>query len=123
MEVDESRTYHLPTPLGVWTTVFTDAGLRELRLPGTLLKDGHHPGRGQGKGSLSCPVLRDQEGVAGRRLCEALAVRLTGKPVDLPWDAFDLSARPPFFTRAWRALYRIPFGEVRTYGQIAAAAG
>ena len=39
------------------------------------------------------------------------------------WSDFDLSGRPPFFTRAWRALYEIPYGEVRTYGQIAKAAG
>jgi methylated-DNA-[protein]-cysteine S-methyltransferase len=123
MKVPESRTYHLPTPLGVWTAVFTDAGLRELRLPGTLLKDGRHPGRSKGKGSAACPVLHDQEGAAGRRLREMLAARLAGDRTDLPWDAFDLSARPPFFTRAWRALHRIPFGDVRTYGQVARAAG
>lgn len=117
------RTFRLPTKLGEWTASFSDAGLCELRLPGTLLKRGRHPGRVGKSDAGVYPVLKDQEGVAGQVLRDALAARLAGERIDLPWHSFDLSSRPPFFSRAWRALYEIPFGEVRTYGQLAAAAG
>jgi O-6-methylguanine DNA methyltransferase len=61
--------------------------------------------------------------IVGRKLAAALRARLDGKRADLPWEFFDLRERPPFFIRVWKAMYAIPFGEVRTYGQIAAAAG
>jgi methylated-DNA-[protein]-cysteine S-methyltransferase len=32
----------------------------------------------------------------------------------------DLVSRPPFFCKVWQAAMRIPPGEVRTYGQLAA---
>jgi methylated-DNA-[protein]-cysteine S-methyltransferase len=120
---NEPRGYLISTSLGPWTALFTDAGLRELRLPGSVLKSGRHPGRACGGSGTAFPKLTTQEGAAGRRLCEALAARLAGEETDLPWVGFDLAGRPPFFERAWEALYEIPFGEVRTYGQIAAAAG
>jgi len=116
------RRYTVTTPLGRWTVGFTDAGLRELSLPRPVLKGGRHPGRGGGR-RASFPELIGQEGAAGKRLRKALAARLAGKRTDLPWSAFDLSGRPPFYARAWQALYEIPFGEVRTYGQVAASAG
>jgi len=115
------RRYVITTPLGRWRAVVADAGLRELSLPRRVVRDGWHPGRGGGKGSV--PELRDQEGALGRRVLKALAERLDGKRTNLPWSDFDLSGRPPFFTRAWKALYAIPFGEVRTYSQIAKSAG
>ena len=60
------------------------------------------------------PVLSE----ARRQLLEYLAGRHT---------AFSLSLAPeggtPFQRQVWRALEAIPFGETRTYGQIAAAVG
>jgi methylated-DNA-[protein]-cysteine S-methyltransferase len=117
------RNYVIATPVGLWTAAFTDAGLRELHLPRRLVKGGRHPGRGGGVRKPSASELADQEGAMGKRLLKALKARLAGKRTDLPWSNFDLSGQPPFFARAWRALYEIPFGEVRTYGQIAKAAG
>jgi methylated-DNA-[protein]-cysteine S-methyltransferase len=35
----------------------------------------------------------------------------------------DLEGFPPFFCRVWRAAARIPPGQVRTYGQVAATVG
>lgn len=60
------------------------------------------------------PVLSE----ARRQLLEYLAGRRT---------AFSLPLAPeggtPFQRQVWRALEAIPFGETRTYGQIAAAVG
>jgi O-6-methylguanine DNA methyltransferase len=107
------RAYAVPTPLGRWRAVFTDTGLRQLSLPGS---------RGGGT-APALPRLDSREGAWGRKLAATLRARLEGKPSDLPWEFFDLRERPPFFIRVWKAMYAIPFGEVRTYGQIAAAAG
>lgn len=41
----------------------------------------------------------------------------------LAWLALDLRGRPAFFGATWRWVQSIPAGEVRTYGQVAAAVG
>jgi methylated-DNA-[protein]-cysteine S-methyltransferase len=51
---------------------------------------------------------------------EALRAYFRGEPPDLP--ALDLRGSP-FQLAVWRALVEIPWGEVRTYGQIAARLG
>lgn len=117
------RHYVITTPLGRWTAVCTDAGLRELRLPRGVLKYGRNPGRGGGKAHVALAELRAQEGAIGRRICRALETRLAGGRMDLSWSDFDLSGRPPFFMRVWRVLHAIPFGKVRSYGEVAAEAG
>ena len=50
----------------------------------------------------------------------ALADYFAGRPPQLP--ALDLRGSP-FQLLVWRALLDIPFGEVRTYGELAAAIG
>lgn len=112
------RAYRIHNAFGDWYVAFTDAGLRELRLPGADPKLA-------GKKTLlrGLPELEAQEGALGRRVKEKLEKRLRGERVDLPWEAFDLKDHGPFFIKAWKALYEIPFGEVRTYGQIAQTAG
>lgn len=46
-----------------------------------------------------------------------------GEPVALGRYPVDLSDHPPFRSRALLAAQRIPYGEVRTYGWVAARAG
>lgn len=108
------RRYRLSTPWGTWQAAFSEAGLRELRFPASRLTRPRLP---------SPAELNGQEGELGRRLRRALEGRLRGHGADLPWEAFDLRGCPPFYLRAWKALYRIPRGEVRTYRQLARAAG
>jgi methylated-DNA-[protein]-cysteine S-methyltransferase len=50
----------------------------------------------------------------------ALAAYFAGKPPSLP--ALDLQGSD-FQRKVWRALLQIPWGEVRTYGELAAALG
>lgn len=112
------RAYKIHSGLGDWYVAFSDIGLRELRLPGSDPK-------WSGKNALlkGLPELAGQEGMLGKRVRSKLERRLNGDRVDLPWEAFDLSGHGPFFTKAWRALYEIPFGKVKTYGEIAQSAG
>ena len=109
-----SCAYRIPTRWGLWRATFTAAGLRELQLPGTPAPNRRSPSHCQ---------LEQQEGNLGLAVVQALLRRLQGQPSELPWDAFDLQGHPPFFLRAWKALYTIPYGEARTYGQLAKAAG
>ena len=60
------------------------------------------------------PVLSE----ARRQLLEYLAGRRTAFSLPLAQDGGT-----PFQRQVWRALEAIPFGETRTYGQIAAAVG
>lgn len=57
------------------------------------------------------------------RLQRVLSARLNGEHVDLAWEEFDLSGAPDFHLRVWKAMRKIPFGQVATYSEIAAAAG
>jgi len=63
---------------------------------------------------LSAVSAADSDWAAA--LAEALAEGRTDMPV-------DLSSRPPFHRAALRAAADIPKGEVRTYAEVAAAAG
>lgn len=109
-----ARAYRITTPLGTWRAVFSDRGLRELTLP-------RHPSKPNAESSA--PELNGQEGAKGTRLRTALDARLKGNRADLPLSFFDLEGRPPFFRRVWEAMHAIPFGEVRSYGDLAKAAG
>ena len=61
---------------------------------------------------------------AGVASAIALVVRmLAGDPVDVDTIPVDLSAADPFERRVYEAARAIPRGEVRTYGELAAAIG
>jgi methylated-DNA-[protein]-cysteine S-methyltransferase len=56
-------------------------------------------------------------------LCARLARYLEGEVVELPLDLLDRAACTPFQWQVLMAEKAIPRGEVRTYAQVAAAAG
>jgi O-6-methylguanine DNA methyltransferase len=96
--------------------VFSDRGLCQLSLvpgdfPGALcigLENSRHP---------------DRVVAAFERLKEHLFARLNGERADMAWEEFDLRDCPKFHVRVWKALHAIPFGQTRTYGELAKAAG
>jgi O-6-methylguanine DNA methyltransferase len=55
-------------------------------------------------------------------LPERLRHYLAGERVDFP-QALDLTAGTPFQQQVWQTLLRIPAGETRSYGWVAAAIG
>jgi len=55
-------------------------------------------------------------------LPERLRRYLAGERVDFP-QALDLTAGTPFQQQVWQTLLRIPAGETRSYGWVAAAIG
>ena len=108
-----SKTYvskTIPSPVGRLTLVASDTGLAAVlwehdsprRVP--LAISGEVPRH---------PVLREAE----RQLKEYFAGKRTA--FDLPLDFHGT----PFQKRVWQALLKIPFGETRSYGQIARALG
>jgi len=109
----KSTTYvskTIPSPVGHLTLVASDAGLAAVlwendsprRVPLTITgEDPKHP------------VLREAE----RQLKDYFAGKRTS--FDLPLDFHGTD----FQKRVWKALLKIPFGETRSYGQIAHALG
>ena len=100
----------MPSPVGRLTLVATDDGL------GAILWEDDRPGR--------VPVRLDREDrrhpvlvQAGRQLREYFAGRRTR--FDLRLDV----AGTAFQRAVWNALMTIPFGETRSYGQIARQIG
>ncbi|HEY3324864.1 MAG TPA: MGMT family protein [Planctomycetota bacterium] len=80
---------------------------------------------------LPCPFCHgveefaDPQSVLTRfeELKDTLLMRLSGHPAEIAWDQFDLDGHPQFQVRVWEAMHAIPFGQTRTYAQIAKAAG
>jgi len=91
----------LPTALGTFEATFSDEGVRQLRFPN------------QSRGDARCADAR------ARHLADELDAYLRGvliafsTPVDLQGTPFQLSV--------WYALREIPYGEVRSYAEIAEA--
>jgi methylated-DNA-[protein]-cysteine S-methyltransferase len=48
---------------------------------------------------------------------------LAGTPVDFSDVPLDLPVRPPFWRRVWEACARIPYGETRSYAELARELG
>ncbi|HYF49527.1 MAG TPA: MGMT family protein [Planctomycetota bacterium] len=88
-----------------WFGEFSERGLKRLTC--------EHPKAGEATSRLDA---------RGRTLRDKLFARMTGKPVDMRWDEFDLTGAPKFHEKIWRAMMEIPFGEVRTYGEVAGMA-
>jgi methylated-DNA-[protein]-cysteine S-methyltransferase len=100
----------IPSPVGRLTLVASDAGLAAVlwendsprRVPITVAsEDPKHP------------VLREAE----RQLKEYFAGKRTSFELPLDFHGTD------FQKRVWKALLKIPFGETRSYAQIARALG
>jgi methylated-DNA-[protein]-cysteine S-methyltransferase len=68
------------------------------------------------------PALEGQMGAAGRALTRHLRAYLAGniRRMTVP---VDMSGGTVFDQKVWRALARIPYGQVRTYSALAAAIG
>jgi methylated-DNA-[protein]-cysteine S-methyltransferase len=101
---------HMPSPVGTLTLVATDDGLS------AILWENDRPRRVPLRLEAEAsdhPILVEAE----RQLTEYFAGRRTR--FDL---AFDV-AGTPFQRKVWNALLAIPFGETRSYGQIAEQIG
>lgn len=100
----------IPSPVGRLTLVASDAGLAAVlwendsprRVPITVAGE-----------DLKHPVLREAE----RQLKEYFAGKRTSFDLPLDFQGTD------FQKRVWKALLKIPFGETRSYAQIARALG
>jgi methylated-DNA-[protein]-cysteine S-methyltransferase len=94
----------LPTAMGTFQALLSDAGVRELRFPNQRL--------------TAAPEEGDPRGAP---LAEQLDAYLRGElnaftvPLDLRGTAFQ--------RHVWEALREISYGDVRSYGEVAAAIG
>lgn len=100
----------LPSPLGPLLAEYDDAGVRGLR----YWRDGAHPRAG----TRDAPARGDE---LGRRLEVELREYFRGER-----RAFSVALAPEgtdFQRAVWGALLEIPFGETRSYAQLAASMG
>jgi methylated-DNA-[protein]-cysteine S-methyltransferase len=98
---------HLDTPVGTLLIVGDDAGIRRIALP-------------RHRQPVIQPSWR-RDADAAREPVEQLRAYFAGEITD-----FDLVLAPqgtPFQLRVWEALRRIPFGETRSYGELAKRIG
>jgi methylated-DNA-[protein]-cysteine S-methyltransferase len=100
----------LPSPLGPLLAEYDESGLRTLR----YWREGEHPPAG----TRDAPARTDD---LGRRLESELREYFRGER-----STFSVALAPQgtAFQRAvWSALVEIPFGETRSYAQLAASVG
>jgi O-6-methylguanine DNA methyltransferase len=107
---------HIPTPMGSFEAVCTSRGLAQLSFPSA----GESPGRawvrkwmphaGEAHDSTSLSSVSEQLNAYLEGTLRAFSL-----PLDLRGTPFQLSV--------WQALLDIPYGEIRSYGDIARAIG
>ena len=64
--------------------------------------------------------VRTQEALI---ICKAIQAYFEGTPVETPWSLLDLSGLTPLQRTVLQAVAGVPYGEVRSYGQIAQQIG
>lgn len=99
----------LGTTLGEWMAVADESGLIELSY-----QDGEDP-------RLPDPTWIEDAECFGQ-LHRALSAYAAGRGPLPDWNLGHLQATP-FQRRVWRELQRIPYGEVRSYGDVARSLG
>jgi methylated-DNA-[protein]-cysteine S-methyltransferase len=82
-----------------------------------------HPTRREAEAASAAAAGEGREDALLARLAEDLCRYFAGAPVNLSAYPVDVSAQPPFRRRALLAAREIPYGQVRTYGWLAAQAG
>ncbi|HEX4214349.1 MAG TPA: methylated-DNA--[protein]-cysteine S-methyltransferase [Candidatus Dormibacteraeota bacterium] len=93
----------LPTSVGTFEALLTDAGVRELRFPNQRTGEAGRPH------PLAGPLAEELDAYLRGRL------RRFETPLDLRGTAFQLMV--------WNELRRIEYGQVRRYGELAAIIG
>mgnify|MGYP001248595102 CR=1 FL=1 len=101
----------IPTSLGVFVVSYSPKGLSSLRFPDPQATLEVEPN------AAACPDPQWH-----RLTTTALQSLLAGSaPVELP--PFDISPGTEFQQRVWKALLEIPFGQTKTYSEIAKQIG
>jgi methylated-DNA-[protein]-cysteine S-methyltransferase len=101
----KSFVVNVKSPVGVWSVQGTDDGVQHIHLPLDKLP----ASKGVAPKPVADAAAQLEEYFAGTR--KTFKVNLT----DCPATAFQ--------SDVWKALRAIPYGQVRTYGEVADAAG
>ena len=104
---------NLSTTWGIISITFCDKGITSLNLPGEALLDmgGDSPASFAGG-------MENAENASS-----LLKEYFSGRHVDFSTVKVDLSTHTPFFRDICRVAQSIPYGELRTYGELAAMIG
>ncbi len=99
---------HLDTPIGRFFLAGDETALSRSSFSTGKQQHRPEPGWIRDPGPLQSAVEQLEQYFAGERTVFDLPLKLTGTP---------------FQKKVWRALQRIPFGQTRSYGQIAGSIG
>lgn len=103
---------------GQITVVCSETGLREVRLRPRPPRGRTRSGRSAGNSAASA---NDPGAILARQALAEIAEYLAGRRRQFT-VSLDLEGTP-FQLQVWKALLRIPYGETRSYGEIARAIG
>ena len=103
------ETFNISTEWGLVSITLTDEGISSLDLPGDAALN---MGDGNTEKCGGCD-----------NVASLLKDYFKGRDTDFSKLKVDLSARTPFFRDICRAARLIPYGEIRTYGELAEMAG
>lgn len=69
------------------------------------------------------PIEEGNGGEAVEKMARALSDYFTGRPIAIDWQKLDLTGLTPLQREVLRTVAAIPFGAVRSYGEIARMVG
>lgn len=104
-------------PDTLWRAQFTSAGLRSLSISGDRVLNSTD------SEELAAAKASAKNENRVKQLRALIVARMAGQNVNMDWPEFDLRGRGEFHVRVWKAMHAVPFGETRTYGEIADEAG
>lgn len=107
------KTLNVPTTWGMIYVTFSAKGLVSLDLPN------------ESSLNMADSNLHEKANINGNydRTISLLKGYFNGSPVDFNNLKVDLSTYTPFFRDICRAVQSIPYGKIRTYGELAEMAG
>ncbi len=107
--------FTFPTAFGHLAATVSDAGLVALSWPAAS--------PAEALAALGASGRATAPGPAWAGLVERLQAYFAGECVSFADEPIDWEGVPPFHRRAWAAVQRIPWGNTRTYGQVAREIG
>jgi len=107
----KKQSTKFPTALGVFTVIWTEDGITEIRMPGSPSESFEVPSP-----SKEIPDWLE-------KALTKIGKHLEGKPQKMDDIPLDLSQQPAFHQKVYRRLVKLPPGQTVSYGQLAELIG
>lgn len=107
----KKQSTKFPTSLGVFTVIWTENGITEIRIPGSIYEGQEAPAP-----SKEMPDWLE-------KALKKISKHLDGKPQLMDDIPLDLSQQPEFHQKVYRRLVKLPPGQTVSYGKLAELIG